>query len=74
MGDKRTIETVVFEGTTDSHFLSSVDCFLDELIIDVLLHKDSRAGHTELARVQEAGKVTLEDSRFNVCIIEDDVW
>lgn len=73
LGDLRTLEGVGGEGVTDLVLGGTLTEAGNELVVDVLLDQQARAGAAALAVVEEDTKVGPGDGVVNVSVIEDDV-
>ena len=71
--DLRALEGVLGEWVADDVLLCSLLEFLDELVVDALLHVDTRAGAAALAVVEEDAEVDPGDGVVDVRVLEDDV-
>lgn len=73
LADLRTLEGVVVEGVTNDVLGSPLPEPLNELVIDALLHVDTRTSTAALAVIVEDTKVDPGDGVVNVGVVEDNV-
>ena len=73
LGDLRALEGIGGEGVTEFVLGGTLLEASDELVVDVLLDQQARAGAAALAVVEEDTKVGPRDGVVNVGVIEDDV-
>ena len=71
--DLRALEGVLREWVADDVLLRPLLEALDELVVDALLHVDTRASTAALAVVEEDTEVDPRDGVVNVGVLEDDV-
>ena len=71
--DLWALEGVLVEGVADNVLLRPLLELLDELVVDALLHVDTRAGTAALTVVEEDAEVDPGDGVVDVGVIEDDV-